>query len=225
MILLESIQSISCFKNLSAQEIELLSSFSSVTKYNNKSILYYENEVKNSVMFLVNGLVKIYKFDKFNNEIFLYNIYKNSMINDLNSQASNDIYCFSNASFVEDSTVLSINYERLQKHFLSKSILTKEFMEILMQKTHQLQLILNRELVFDATAKVASMLFYDLKMFNSLKRQDVSLMLHIRPETLSRVLKKLLTENTIEILNNQINVINFDALNFIFKESRLKIKS
>ena len=35
------------------------------------------------------------------------------------------------------------------------------------------------------------MLVSDLNMFNKLKRQDVSFMLHIQPETLSsRVLKK-----------------------------------
>ena len=66
-----------------------------------------------------------------------------------------------------------------------------ELMEILLDKTHQLQCIVNRELVFDATAKVAFMLNQDLDMFNKLKRQEVSFMLHIQPETLSRVFKKI----------------------------------
>jgi Mn-dependent DtxR family transcriptional regulator len=41
-------------------------------------------------------------------------------------------------------------------------------------------------------------------MFNNLKRQDVSFMLHIQPETLSRVLKKLSRDNIIEIENQQV---------------------
>ena len=45
--------------------------------------------------------------------------------------------------------------------------------EILL-KTQQLHCVVNRELVFDATAKVAFMLSDDLEMFNSLKRQEVS---------------------------------------------------
>ncbi len=58
-------------------------------------------------------------------------------------------------------------------------------MNSLLKKTNQLQSLVNRELVFDATAKVAYMLVSDLNMFNKLKRQDVSFMLHIQPETLS----------------------------------------
>ena len=32
-----------------------------------------------------------------------------------------EIYCFSNAEFMEDSIILNVNFERLQKHFLSKT--------------------------------------------------------------------------------------------------------
>lgn len=217
MTLIESIKNIDFFKNLSTQELELLSSFSSISKHNKDSILYYESEVKNTILFLVEGLIKVYKFDKFDNEIFLYHIYENSMISELSSLSSSEIYCFSNASFISDSSILSINYDKLQEHFLSKNILIKELMEALLKKTHQLQCIVNRELVFDATAKVAFMLFEDLKMFNSLKRQEVSFMLHIQPETLSRVLKKLSREEIIEISNSEITIIDEESLCSIFK--------
>ena len=54
---------------------------------------------------------------------------------------------FSNAEFIEDSIVLSINFEKFQEYFLSKNILTMELLEVLLNKTHQLQCIVNRELV------------------------------------------------------------------------------
>ncbi len=72
-------------------------------------------------------------------------------------------------------------------------------------------------MVFDATAKVAYMLVSDLNMFNKLIRQDVSFMLHIQPETLSRVLKKLSRDNIIEIENQQVIIKDEIALNSIFK--------
>ena len=191
MTIEETIRKISFFNNLNDEQIKLIASISNVSKHPNKSILYYESDISNSLLFLVDGLIKIYKVDKFNNEIFLYHIYKNSMISELTSMNNNDIYCFSNAEFTEDSIILSVNFEKFQELFLSKNILTMELLEILLNKTHQLQCIVNRELVFDATAKVAFMLNQDLEMFNKLKRQEVSFMLHIQPETLSRVLKKL----------------------------------
>jgi CRP/FNR family transcriptional regulator len=92
-----------------------------------------------------------------------------------------------------------------------------ELLEILLNKTHQLQCIVNRELVFDATAKVAFMLNQDLEMFNKLKRQEVSFMLHIQPETLSRVLKKLARNETIAIENGEVIITNKEDLISIFR--------
>ena len=217
MSLIETIKKISFFNKINEEELSVVASFSSISKYSSKSILFYESEVSQNLLFLVDGLLKIYKFDKFGNEIFLYHVYKNSMISELSSLNGNDIYCFSNAEFIDESTILSVNFEKLYEHFLSKNILTKELIENLLNKTQQLQCIINRELVFDATAKVAFMLNQDLEMFNKLKRQEVSFMLHIQPETLSRVLKKLSREEIINIENGDIIIINQNALSSIFK--------
>lgn len=211
------IRKISFFNNLSDEQINIIASISTVSKQPNKSILYYESDINKNLLFLVEGLIKIYKVDKFNNEIFLYHIYKNSMISELTSTNNKEIYCFSNAEFIEDSIVLSINFEKFQEYFLSKNILTMELLEVLLNKTHQLQCIVNRELVFDATAKVAFMLSQDLEMFNRLKRQEVSFMLHIQPETLSRVLKRLSRNEIIQVDLGTVKIINNEALVSIFR--------
>ena len=211
------IRKISFFNNLSDEQINIIASISTVSKQPNKSILYYESDISKNLLFLVEGLIKIYKVDKFNNEIFLYHIYKNSMISELTSTNNKEIYCFSNAEFIEDSIVLSINFEKFQEYFLSKNILTMELLEILLNKTHQLQCIVNRELVFDATAKVAFMLSQDLEMFNKLKRQEVSFMLHIQPETLSRVLKRLSRNEIIQVDAGTVKITNNEALVSIFR--------
>ena len=217
MTLTQSIKSLDFFENLSDNQIDILSNFSFISKYEKDSILFYETDLKTNLLFLVNGLIKIYKYDKFDNEIFLYHIYSNSLISELSNLNTNEIFCFSNASFIEDSVVLSIDFLKLQEHFLNNNLLVKELMNSLLKKTNQLQSLVNRELVFDATAKVAYMLVSDLKMFNNLKRQDVSFMLHIQPETLSRVLKKLSRDNIIEIENQQVIIKDEIALNSIFK--------
>ena len=216
MTLQESIKTLDFFKNLNDNQIELLSDFSHISKYDKDAILFYETDIKNHLLFLVNGLIKIYKYDKFDNEIFLYHIYPNSLISELSSITNSEIYCFSNASFIEDSIVLSIDFLRFKEHFLDNNILIKELMNSLLNKNHQLQSLVNRELVFDATAKVAYMLVQDLKMFNNLKRQEVSFMLHIQPETLSRVLKKLSRDEIIDIENQEVIIKDQIALNSIF---------
>ena len=217
MTIQEIIKKISFFSKLSDEEVEIIASISNVSKYANKSILYYESDINKNLLFLVEGLIKIYKVDKFDNEIFLYHIYKNSMISELTSLNKSDICCFSNAEFTENSIILSVNFAKFQELFLSKNILTMELLEILLKKTHQLQCIVNRELVFDATAKVAFMLTQDLEMFNKLKRQEVSFMLHIQPETLSRVLKRLSRNEIIQVDLGTVKITNNEALVSIFR--------
>ena len=217
MTLSQSIRSLDFFENLNDEQIDVLSNFSFISKYEKDSILFYETDLKTNLLFLVSGLIKIYKYDKFDNEIFLYHIYSNSLISELSNLNTNEIFCFSNASFIEDSVVLSIDFLKLQEQFFNNNSLVKERMNSLFKKTNQLQSLVNRELVFDATAKVAYMLVSDLNMFNKLKRQDVSFMLHIQPETLSRVLKKLSRDNIIEIENQQVIIKDEIALNSIFK--------
>jgi CRP/FNR family transcriptional regulator len=101
--------------------------------------------------------------------------------------------------------------------FLSKNILIYEFINEMLLKNHQLQCVVNRELVFDATAKVAYMLSDDLTIFNKLKRQEVSFMLHIQPETLSRVLKRLRRSDIIDIQNSDVVILDKAALQAIYK--------
>ena len=97
MSIQQSIRKISFFNNLNDEQIDLIASISSESTYSSNSILYYESDENNNLLFLVDGLIKIYKIDKFDNEIFLYHIYKNSMISELTSIKQSDIYCFSNA--------------------------------------------------------------------------------------------------------------------------------
>ncbi len=213
----DTIKSIDFFDELNNEQIEQLTSISTVVSYPKKSILYYESDSNTQILFLVSGLLKIYKLDKFDNEIFLYHVYNNSMISELTRLDDESIYCFSNAEFTEDSSVLSIDYKKFKNLFLSKNILTIKLMNTLLDKTAQLQCIVNRELVFDATAKVAFMLNQDIEMFNKLKRQEVSFMLHIQPETLSRVLKRLTRNGTIDVIEGNVNILNEEMLISTFR--------
>ncbi|MCD4668671.1 MAG: Crp/Fnr family transcriptional regulator [Sulfurimonas sp.] len=214
---LKCIKQLNFFNSLNDNDLNLISDISDISNYPKNSILYYENDINNKLFFLISGLIKIYKIDKYENEIFLYNIYKNSLISELTTLENNTIHCFSNAEFLEDSIILEVDFLKLKENFLSKNILNNEFINEILLKTHQLHCVVNRELVFDATSKVAYMLCNDLEMFNRQKRQETSFMLHMQPETLSRVLKKLKRSESIDIENFKITIKNIDALKNIYK--------
>jgi CRP/FNR family transcriptional regulator len=218
---LEAIKKLNFFKSLNDEQINEIKDISNIVSYPKGSILYYENDTYNKIFFLVSGVLKVYKIDKFENEIFLYHIHKNSLISELTSLENDSIYCYSNSEFMEDSVIIEVNFTEFKNRFLAKNILNNEFINEILLKTQQLHCVVNRELVFDATAKVAFMLSDDLEMFNSLKRQDVSFMLHIQPETLSRVLKKLKRSNIIEVENSNVTILNQELLNIIFRGEQL----
>ncbi len=212
----EIIKTINLFRNIEEIELDMLVSISSVSAYQKDFILYYETDSTDKLLFLVEGLLKVYKIDKYDNEIFLYYIYPNSMISELSNLDENKIHCFSNATFVEDSIILSIDFKKFKEAFLYHNELTLNFVQELIYKNQQLQCIVNRELVFDATSKVAFMIVNDLAIFNKLKRNEVSLLLHIQPETLSRVLKKLTRNEIISIDKGIVMVEKYDELKFLY---------
>ncbi|WP_455755526.1 Crp/Fnr family transcriptional regulator [Sulfurimonas sp.] len=214
---LESIEKLDFFSSLNNTDLDKISNISNIVKYPKDSILYYENDTHNKLFFLVSGLLKIYKIDKYDNEIFLYNIYENTLISELTTFDNHTIQCFSNAEFLDDSIILEVDFLKLKENFLSKNKLNDEFINEILLKTAQLHCVVNRELVFDATSKVAYMLCDDLNMFNRLKRQDISFMLHIQPETLSRVLKKLKRSELIDIDNAKIIIKDINALKNIYR--------
>lgn len=212
----ETLKDINLFSHLEDSKLEELVKISSISHYEKDSILYYETEVTDKLLFLIEGQIKVYKVDKYDNEIFLYYIYSNSMISELSNLSENKIRCFSNAEFVRNSTILSIEFNEFKNRFLYKDTLCLKFIQELIYKNQQLQCIVNRELVFDATSKVAFMLINDLEMFNELKRTEVSLLLHIQPETLSRVLKRLTRSGSISIEKSKIQIENEEQLKNVY---------
>jgi CRP/FNR family transcriptional regulator len=57
----------------------------------------------------------------------------------------------------------------------------------------------------------------DIDMFNTIKRHDISLILHIQPATLSRVLNKLKRHKIIDIIHGEVSVLDYAALEEIYK--------
>ena len=218
MSLKDTIKSIDFFSSLNEEEIDMLASFSTLSSLDENYVIHYEKKESNELLFLNSGLAKAYKIDKHNNEIFLYYIYKNSMLSEVSDLKAQTLYSFSNIQTVEDSTVLSINYKKFHECFLNQNLLCLEFASEVIKRSQQLQNLVNREFIFDAVAKVAMMIMSDVDIFNKLKRHDIALMLHIQPATLSRVLTRLKRNSIIDIIQGKVSILDEIALKAIFEE-------
>ena len=212
------IQSLSFFNTLNEEEVDTLISISFVKEYNNEYILHYENTQSDRLLFLVEGLAKASKIDKHNNEIFLYYVYKNHILSEISTLQDDHLTSYSNMTLIEDAKVLSIDYKAFKTHFLDNGLLCLELANEMIYQSKQLQDLVNREFVFNSVAKVSMMLCSDIDMFNRLKRYDISLMLHIQPATLSRVLNRLKRDAIIDIDHGKVIIRNGKRLENIYKE-------
>ncbi|MFA6760035.1 MAG: Crp/Fnr family transcriptional regulator [Sulfuricurvum sp.] len=214
---LENIQDLTFFDELSDSELDLLISFSKITTHAKNSILYYENETQNRLYFLIKGLIKLYKIDKYNNDVFLYYIEANSLISEISCLSDESLITLSNTECMEECIILDVDFKLFKEHFLQTNRLLREFTTELIKRNKSLNNLIIRELVFDATAKVAHLLHNNLEIFNSLKRHEISFMLHIQPETLSRVLNKLRRSYIIEIDGVKASILDEQKLQLIYK--------
>lgn len=212
------IASLDFFSLLSEEQVDQLSSISVVNKYPKEYVVHYEKKENNSLLFLLSGLAKAYKIDKHNNEIFLHYIYENSLISEISNIRQDTLNSFSNITLLEDSQILQIDYKRFKEIFLDKGYLCSEFTNEIILRSQQLQSLINREFIFNSVVKVAMMLHDDLEIFNKLKRAEISLILHIQPETLSRVLNRLKRDNIIDSKNGKIIILDKEALMSVCEE-------
>ncbi len=212
------IHSLSFFSTLNEEEVERLISISSMQQYTNEYMLHYENTQSDRLLFLVDGLAKASKIDKHDNEIFLYYVHKNHILSEISTLQDNYLTSYSNMTLIEDSQVLSIDYQAFKKYFLDNGLLCLELANEMIHQSKQLQDLVSREFVFNSVAKVSMMLCTDIDMFNRLKRYDISLMLHIQPATLSRVLNRLKRDAIIDIDHGKVIILNSKRLENIYKE-------
>ena len=212
------ISSLDFFSKLDEAHIDRLINISSIHNYTKDYVIHYEKQENPDLLFLIYGQAKAYKIDKHNNEIFLYHIYKNSLISEISKINTSHITSFSNVSLIEDSQVLNIEYTKFKELFLDTNILHSELTDEIIPKSNKLHSLINREFIFDSVSKVAMILFNDLKLFNKLKRSEISLMLNVQPETLSRVLNRLKRNKIIESSNATIKILDTIALKAIFEE-------
>lgn len=212
------LSSLPFFEHLEDKALKALSSHSKILDFNRGEILYYEADVKDKIYYLLSGEIKFYKIDRFDNEIFLYYMPSNSMISDTTHVAyCAQRPCFANTEFTRKSQVIAFD----DKYFFE--LINKDmkvaffFFQNIYTRIEFLENVINRDVVYDGTAKVASMIVHDLVRFNKLKKHEIAYELHMQPETLSRILAKMVRNNLVSIDKNRVIVLDKNRLCQIYE--------
>ncbi|MBX7490915.1 Crp/Fnr family transcriptional regulator [Helicobacter sp. Faydin-H64] len=208
------------FNTLSQETMESLLTITTFKTYKQKEIILYEEEVKDSLFFLLEGAVKLYKVGRFENEVFL-GILESGLLMDFKFEF-HTFSSFCNIECIKDSYIACFQAKKL--HTLLEQ--NQEILTLFFKATqHKLELfteVIQKELIFDGTAKLAYTLFYQLDSFNARKKQENAALLNIQPETLSRILKKLHRDAILSTdAQGKIKILDFQRLQYIFKQETL----
>jgi CRP/FNR family transcriptional regulator len=189
-MILKQLRDIDIFSNLNDDLLAEISKFSILKKLEKGSILFYEGETPKYVYVLLKGQLKLYKSGVKSKEVVLHHFIKPSLIAEMT--VLEDIsFPATSMAMSDDTQVALIDKEKFLKLLHENSEFAFMLIRSLSKKIKQLESMINRNLVFDATLRICSLLKDDPSIFKSLKSKEIASILNITPETLSRVLGKL----------------------------------
>ena len=203
------------FDKLNSDELKELESISKKVSYTKGSILFYEKEEPDSLILLVEGVVKIYKTDLKNNEVIMRRFRATTLIAEM--ATFEEIPFPASASFETDGTVIMIDFEQFKKRFMDKPDIAYTIIGSLSKKVKNLEEVIDLNIVLDTTARLAKYLYENESILDELKNYQIAEDLHMTPETLSRTLKKFSVLGLLEKGNSGYEILNLEGLRVLFE--------
>lgn len=204
----ELLKSVDVFASLSDELLEEVADITTLKHFNKGNMLFYEGETPQYIYALLSGQLKLYKMGIKDNEVVLHHFVKPCLVAEMT--AFEKINFPASAIVMEDNTkVALIKIDEFLKLIDENSSFSFGFIRSLTKKIKNLEQTINRNLIFDATLKVCSLLEDNPSIFQTLKNKEIAQLLNMAPETISRVLKKL---KKIDIIDERNILLDKDKL-------------
>ncbi|MCD4758657.1 MAG: Crp/Fnr family transcriptional regulator [Arcobacteraceae bacterium] len=205
--MIQQLQKLDLFNTLNNNELEQIVKISTIKNFQKDNIVFYEGDTPEYFYLLIDGFAKVYKVDPKGTEIVLHNFVGTTLIAEM---ASIEGFNFpATCICVEDSTFALIKKDEFLKILQTNAKISFKVTKSLTKKIKGMDGLLNRSLIFDATTKVASYIHDNPEVFKNKKNKIIATELHMTPETLSRILKKL---KDLKIIDKEHNLLNKDKL-------------
>jgi CRP/FNR family transcriptional regulator len=207
------LRKIEIFKALTDAEIEKIVAISVVKKLSRENILFYEGGVPKYFYALLQGYVKFYKTDLKGHEIVLHFFTKPVMMAEMPS-LENISFRATAIAMRDETEVLLIDRERFIELLHKDNEFSFYIIKSLTQKIRELEVAINRNLIYDAITKVCSFIIENPTDLESRKHVEIALVLNMAQETLSRVLRKL---KKLNVLDKQCKLLDKKRLNMFLE--------
>ncbi len=213
--MISKLRNVYFFENLSDEQLHAISSFAIRKKMPKGSILFYEKEKPISLTLLTEGVLKVYKTDLKNNEIVMHRFKQTALIAEM--AVLEDINYPASAVFETDGEVIEINFKRFKNEFLHDPDVAFVFFKSLSKKIRHLESVIALNVVLDSTSRLAKFLCDTEGALAQFKHYQLAEHLHMTPETLSRVFKKLVKLELLEKSSNSYKIKNIVGLHALFE--------
>ncbi len=213
--MIEILKKFDFFNALDETQLKYVSSISAQQSYQAGSMLFFEKEQPKSLILLTKGLLKVYKTDLKNNEIVLHRFSPFSLVAEM--AVMEHIPFPASAMFERDGEVILIDYQKLQKLCVNNPDFSMGMVRSLNRKIKNLERVIELNIVLDSTSRLAKYIVEHEHKLGDLKHYQMADELHMTPETLSRVFKRLSTLQLIEKKSHTIKIINKEGLRVLFE--------
>lgn len=204
------------FKGMESRDLELIAAQSHVRTFEKGELLFYEGDELAYWFVVIEGVLRAYKTSQDDHEVSICHIDASMAVNDI--RLSDNRYETSTFATIEAQTkgmMIGIKTSALPLLFVQIPDFTLRCFHTVLTSVQNYQCAFYSGMVLDAMGKVAFMLAHDLERFNRLKKQEIASLLNIQPETLSRLLGKLVRKEIIAS-EGEIRILNPSALKALY---------
>ena len=193
------------FKELSEDELDELISISSISNYKKDSLLFMSGEMGEHLLIIIEGDVSLYKHDSKGNEIVIGFLSPYSLIAE--AAIPRGIPFPSSALFKTDGCVLKIEINSFRNSFLSNPKVSSEIINSLLSKIQLLQQNIHLNIASTAKEKILHLYETNASIVSKLKKYEIATLLGMSPETFSRNLNSLISDNQLKKTPNGYQIV------------------
>jgi len=207
------LQKIELFSQLEKPDLIALNKITTILNKKKDEIIFYQGDNSNHLFMLIEGKAKIYRFDNKGNEIILHHFSAPTLLAERANLAS--IPYPANCSMLEDGIILKIEFHKF-KELMKKADICFKITQSLLKKMNSLEELIDNNILLDTENRIAKFIYENPEAFETLKQHSIANLLNIKPETLSRKMKKLKQLGIIENRNSKLIIKNKEKLKELF---------
>jgi len=207
----KELKEICLFGSLDDQQLDKLSTISTIKDFKPGNILFYEGDEPKNLYFLLDGLVKLYRYDANDNINILSYYYSQALVGEAATLQRTPHQI--TAECETHCKLLLVDFNEFEKKFLKDPVIS---LGIIMQLVTKVKDLMNSNMNQTSMQKLAGLIFENHELFIKLKKYKIAEILNMAPETFSRNLKKLQEDGIISYGKGHFEIIDKQALSELF---------